>query len=80
MKAGGEAAEDWGQQKTEPSDETAEVVADGGQDGVDGVALAMSGVVATHSMFGLEMADDGLRGGAPAQLALDLGGHPPLLS
>jgi hypothetical protein len=31
-------------------------------------------------VFGFEVADDGLDGGAPAQLAFDLGRHPLLLA
>lgn len=55
-------------------------VAGGGEDGIDGVALVMPEVIAAHSMFGFEMADDRLDGGSPSQLASDLGCHPPLLA
>ena len=58
----------------------AEVVAGGGEDGVDGVARAEPEIVAAHAVLGFEMADDGLDGGAAAQFALDLVGHAPFLS
>ena len=67
-----EQDEDLGQQKLQPSDQAAEVVADGGEDGIGGVALAVPEVIAAHAMLGFEMADDRFDGGAPAQLAFDL--------
>jgi hypothetical protein len=75
-----ELSEDLAQQKAQPSEETPEVVAGGGEDGVSGIAGAVPEVIAAHSMFGLEMADDGLDRRAPAQLTFDLGRHPPLLA
>ena len=42
--------------------------------------VAACQVVAAHAVLGFEMADDGLDGGAAAQLALDLVGHAPFLS
>ena len=76
----GQLDEDSEQQELEPADEASEAVSDGGQDGVGGVAVAVPEIVAGHSMLGLEMADDRLDGGAPAQLAFDLRRHPPLLA
>ena len=73
LRPGSEAAKDLEQQELEPPYQTAEVVADGGQDGVAGVPLAVPEVVAAHAVLGFEMADHRLDGGAPAQLAFDLG-------
>ena len=72
--------QDLEQQKLDPLDEAAEVVAGGGENGVGCVTLTMPEVVAAHSVFGFEMADDRLDGGAPAQLAFDLGRHSSLLA
>ena len=72
--------QDIAQQQRQPADEAAEVVADGGEDGIGGVTLTMPEVVAVHAMVGFEMSDHGLDGGAPAQLAFDLRRHPPLLA
>ena len=75
----GRRREQDGAQKREPRQQAPEVVSGGGEDGVDGVALRMGEEVAAHSVFGLEMADDRLDGGASPQFALDLlGDAPPL--
>ena len=58
----------------DPSQEEMEVEARGGEDSVDSVAGMAFEVVAAHAVFGLEMADDGLDGGAALHLALDGGG------
>ena len=68
------------QQKPQPADEEAEVVSGGGEDGIDGITLAIAEIVAAHPMLGFEMADDGLDGGASSHLALDLWGDAPLLA
>ncbi|MGY2932970.1 hypothetical protein ACVWZ6_002572 [Bradyrhizobium sp. GM6.1] len=68
------------QQEAEPTDEAAEVVAGGGEDGVGGVSLPEPEIVAAHAVLGLEMADDGFDGSPAAQFALDLGRHPSLLA
>ena len=75
-----ECGQDLAQQKPEPADEAAEVVAGGGEDGVGGVAAGEPEIVAAHAVLGLEMADDGLDGGPAAQFALDLRRHPSLLA
>ena len=67
------------QQKPEPSDQAAEVVADGGEDGVVGIAASEPEIVSAHAVFGFEMANDGLDGGSAAQRALDGWRHPSLL-
>ena len=46
-------------------------MADGGEDDVGGVSGAAFEVAAAKVTFGLEVSDDGLDGGAAAQLALD---------
>jgi hypothetical protein len=80
LKFEGEAGEKLAQQKSQPPDQASEVVADCGEDGVGGIALAVPEIVAAHSMLGFEMADDGLDRGAPSQFAFDLGRHAPLLA
>lgn len=73
MKSGGELSEDLAQQETEPPDQATEVVADCGEDGISGIALAMPQVVVPHAMLRFEMADDRLYGRAAAQLPLIYG-------
>ena len=51
--------------------EQAEVVAGGGENGVDAVAVAALEMVATHSVVVLEMADHRLDGGTTPHLAAD---------
>jgi len=75
-----ESDEDLAQQKPEPSDQAAEVVADGGEDGVGGVAPTIPEIVTAHAMLDFEMADHGFDGGPAAQLAFDLGCHAPFLA
>ena len=52
-------------QELQPANEAAEV-ADGGEDCIAGIALAVPEVIATHAMLGLEVADHGLDSRAPA--------------
>ena len=59
--------------------EQPEVVAGGGEHGVDAVAVAALEVVAAEMMAIFEMADDGLNGGAASHLSFDLWGHPSFL-
>src|SRR5688572_10928609 len=80
QSAGEECGQEQAQQRPEPSDEAAEVVAGGGEDGVGGVALAEPEIVAAHAVLGLEMADDRLYGRPAAQFALDPGRYPSLLA
>jgi hypothetical protein len=47
--------------------------------GVVEVAVAMGEIVALHSVIFLEMADDGLDGGAASHLSFDLRAQPSLL-
>ena len=55
----------------EPAAEQAEVVAGGGEHGIDAVAIAALEIVSAHPMVVLEMADDGLDGGPAAHFAAD---------
>lgn len=64
----------------QPPEQEGEVVAGGGQDGVEGVALLAGEVVAGHSVFALDMADDGLDRRPPPHLALDGWGDAALLA
>jgi hypothetical protein len=55
----------------EPGEDSPEVVAGGGEHGVGGVALDAFEEVASHAVVALGVADDGLDGRAPAQVAFD---------
>jgi hypothetical protein len=55
-------------------------VADGGEDGVDGIAGGSLEIAAAEMSFGLHMADHGLDGGATSQLAFDGTEHAALLA
>jgi len=55
-------------------------VADGGEDGVDGIALCSLEIAAVEMTLGLHMADDGLDGGATSEFALDDAEHAALLA
>lgn len=68
------------QERLEPSQEEAEVEADGGEDRVGAVAVATSEMIAAHTVLGLQVADDGLDGGATSHLAADRFGHPSELA
>jgi NaMN:DMB phosphoribosyltransferase len=61
------------QQAPEPSHEQAEVVAGGGEHGIDAITISAFEIVAPHPMVVLEMADHGLDGGAAPQAARELG-------
>jgi len=50
------------QQKPQPGEDEAEVVADGGEDDVGGIALAALEMAATEVPIGLHVADHGLDG------------------
>ena len=57
------------QELLEPSQEQAEVVCTGGENGVNAVAISALEIVATHPMVVLEMADYGLDGSSALHLA-----------
>jgi hypothetical protein len=61
-------------------DEAAEVVAGGGEHGVDGIATRMGEIVAAHAVIIFEMPDHRLDGGAALELTLDLRGDATLLA
>src|SRR3546814_16385360 len=64
----------------QPADEEAEVVAGGGEAGVGVVAVAALEIVALHAVRGLDVADEGLAGGAPCHRAADGVGAPAHLT
>ena len=57
--------------KPDPFEDEAEVVAGGGEDGVDGIAVAVGEIVAVHAVTVLEVTDDRFDGGAAFHQALD---------
>ncbi len=57
--------------KPDPLEDEAEVVANGGEDRVDGVALVVGEEVAPHTVAVLEMSDDGFDRGSSFHLPLD---------
>jgi hypothetical protein len=57
--------------ESQPFEQAAEVVAGGGEDGVDGVALGAGEIVSAHSVLGLGVSDDRLDGGPMAEFAFD---------
>ena len=63
--------QDWAQKHPQPGEDEAEVVADGGEDDVGGVALAAFEVAAAEMAVSLHVADHGFDGGAASQFALD---------
>jgi hypothetical protein len=68
------------QKFSQPCEDEAEVVSDGGEDGVCGIAIAALEVAAAEMPVGLHVADHGFDGGAPSQLALDGAEHAALLT
>ena len=64
------------QKLCQPAQEEAEVVAGGGEDGVGAIALGSLEIITPQAVLGLEMADDGLDGGAALHLAANGGGDP----
>lgn len=67
----GKSGEDEAAKEPQPSEYAAEVVTDGGEDDVVGVAGAALEVASAGITFRLEVSDDGLDGGTAAQFALD---------
>lgn len=60
-----------GRQKPEPGDEQTQIVAGGGKDGADGIALGSLEMVSFQQAIAFEMADDRFDGISPPQLAPD---------
>src|SRR5215469_18723710 len=72
---GCEQRTDEGTQKPfEPAQEQTEVVAGGGEHGIDTVAAAAFEIIAAHPVLGLDMPNDRLDSGAATHLAADRGG------
>ena len=55
----------------DPLEDEAEVVSGGSEDGVDGITLGVSEVIAVHSVARLDVADDWFDSGPPLHLAFD---------
>ena len=68
------------QQEAEPREQNPEVVADRGEHGVDGVAGAVSEVIASYAVLGLEVANHGLDRSTALELAFDLRCNATLLA
>ncbi len=66
--------------KREPCQQAPEIVSSGGEDGVDGVALAMGQEVPVHSVVFFGVADQRFDGGAAFELAFDSVGYAAFLS
>jgi len=64
--------DDFAPEFPEPVEDEAEVVSDGGHDGVDLVALASLEEVSGQMAIGFAMSDDGLDGGPPPEFLFDL--------
>jgi len=59
------------QKPRQPAQQEAEVVAGGGEHGIDAVAGTALQIIAAHAVLGLGVTDDRLDGGAAAHLAAD---------
>ena len=68
------------QKKPQPGEEETEVVAGGGEDGVDRIALGSSQVIALHAVLILDVADERFDRGAAFHLAFDGGRHSAFLA
>src|SRR6516225_3714728 len=62
------------QKPLQPAQEQTEVVAGGGEHGIDAVAAAAFEVIASHPVLGLDVPNDRLDSGAAPHLAADRGG------
>jgi len=62
---------DFTQDSPQPSEDSSEVIADSGEDGVGGIAVAAFEVAAAEVTFGLHVADHGLDCGSTSQFAFD---------
>ena len=72
---GEQGVQDSSQEQTEPSEDEAEVVADGGEHGVCVVAVAAFEEVPSQMSIRLHVADGCLDGGSSPELAIDLSVH-----
>jgi hypothetical protein len=71
--------QDQAQKNPQPGEDESKVVADGGEDGVGGIASGSLEIATAKMALGFHMADHGFDGGAAAQLALDGSEHTALL-
>jgi hypothetical protein len=72
--------EDGVQNHPQPCEDEPQVIADGAEDGVGGIAGAAFEIAATEMAFGLHVTDHGLDGGAASKLSLDGAEHTALLT
>jgi hypothetical protein len=75
-----EGKEDRAQNHPQPSEDEAEIVADGAQDGIGRVAFAALQVATAEMAICFHMTDHRLDGGATSELAFDATEHATLLS
>src|SRR5579872_22419 len=80
LRSANDCDQDSEQQKPQPPEQEAEVVSDGGEHGVDGIAAGMGEIIAAHAVILFEVPDDGLDGRAPSHVTFDLRGHAALLA
>ena len=80
IDCGDEGGDDEAAKKPQPSEDSAEIVADRGEDDVGGVAGAALEVASPEMTVRLQVSDDGLDGGSAAQFALDDAEDAALLS
>src|SRR4051795_4077543 len=71
MKARKNCDQDFRQESPQPGEDSSEVVADSGEDGVGGIAIAAFEIAAAEVTFGLHVADHGLDCGSTSQFAFD---------
>jgi hypothetical protein len=69
-----------GQKSPQPSEDTPEVVSDGGEDGIGSVSGTTFEIAAAEVTFSFEVADHGLDGRTSSQLAFDGAEDAALLS
>jgi hypothetical protein len=80
IDCGDEGGEDETAKKPQPGEDASEVVADGGEENVGGVAGAALEVASPEMTVRLQVSDEGLDGGSAAQFALDDAEDAALLS
>jgi len=72
--------QDQAQKNPQPSEDESEVVADGGEDRVGGVACGSLEIAAAEMALGFHVSNHGLNGRAAAQFALDGAEHTASLA
>src|ERR1700736_3241839 len=76
----GDRDQEEAQKRPQPGEDSSEVVADGGEDGIGGVSGTTFEITATEVTLGFQVADHGLDGGASSQFAFDDAEDAALLS